>query len=153
MMCWLRDLKTDNLTPIMAIKRADVAIGIIIRDGLILICQRRAQDPLGGYWEFPGGKQEPGESPDQCLVRELAEELGIEVRLIDALPIIEWDYPAVHVRLHPLVCELTVGEPKPHASEQLRWVKPADLAQYRFPPANDNLIRTLASRFEQSRGG
>jgi len=125
--------------------RIDVVIGVVVRDRKVLICQRCAQDRLGGYWEFPGGKQEPGESHQQCLARELAEELQIQVRAIEPLRIIEHDYPDVRVRLHPYLCEHAEGEPTPLACQQVLWVAPADLPTYRFPPANDQLIRDLLS--------
>ena len=123
--------------------RIDVVIGIVVRDRKILICQRRQEDRLGGYWEFPGGKQEPGESHQQCLTRELAEELQIRVRPIEPLEVMEHDYPDVRVRLHPYLCEHVEGEPTPLACQQVHWVAPADLPAYRFPPANDHLIRDL----------
>jgi A/G-specific adenine glycosylase len=123
--------------------RVDVIIGIVLRAGKILICQRLQQGPLGGFWEFPGGKQETGESREQCLSRELAEELAIRVRPIMALDVIEFDYADESVRLHPYLCEHLEGEPKPLASQRVLWVSPAHLKDYKFPPANDALIRKL----------
>jgi len=132
-------------------KRIDVVIGIVIRSGRVLICQRRADDPvLGGYWEFPGGKLEAQESREQGLIRELAEELAIRVRPTEALPVIEHDYPTVHVRLHPYLCEHMDGEAQPLACEQVIWILPGDLARYRFPPANVELIHTLIRRLAPS---
>ena len=131
-------------TPML--KRVEVAIGIVMRSGRVLICQRRPHDPLGGYWEFPGGKKEPGESIEQCLVRELAEELAIEVRPIEALPPIAFDYADATVALHPYLCEIVQGDAQPLAAERLEWVEPADLARFRFPPANDALIADLVAR-------
>ena len=127
-------------------KRIDVVIGIVVRDGKVLICQRPEQGLLGGYWEFPGGKQEPGESQHQCLARELAEELQIEVRPVEPLECIEFDYSHAHVRIHPYLCEHVGGEPTPLASQQAIWVGASELAAYRFPPANDNLIQYLIAR-------
>lgn len=128
-------------------KRVDVVIAIVVRDGKVLICQRPEQGPLGGYWEFPGGKQEPGESHHQCLARELAEELQIEIRPVEPLESIEFDYPHARVRIHPYLCEHAAGEPTPLASQQFLWVKTTDLPAYHFPPANDNLIRWLLAKF------
>jgi 8-oxo-dGTP diphosphatase len=90
-------LQDDDL-PLM--KHVDVAIGIIVRSGKFLICQRRAEGALAGFWEFPGGKQEPAEAIEQALARELKEELGIEVRTIEAMPPIEFDYSSMLIRLH-----------------------------------------------------
>jgi A/G-specific adenine glycosylase len=130
-------------------KQIEVAIGIVLCRGQILICQRRPLDPLGGLWEFPGGKQEPGESLEQCLLRELAEELCIGVSVLEALPSIDYDYSAAHVRLHPYLCEHLEGHATPLAAQRAIWVKPSDLPSYSFPPANDNLIRELVRRFSQ----
>lgn len=127
-------------------QQVDVAIAIIVHEGQILICQRRAKGPLGGFWEFPGGKQEPGETPEQCLRREISEELGITVRPLQPLEPIEWQYPTVAVRLHPFLCELTGGEPAAHAAQEIAWVKPAALLEYTFPPANRQLIASLVLR-------
>ncbi|HEY2584910.1 MAG TPA: 8-oxo-dGTP diphosphatase MutT [Tepidisphaeraceae bacterium] len=127
-------------------KEIDVVIGLICRDGKVLICRRRQEDPLGGYWEFPGGKQEPGELREQCLVRELTEELAIQVRVIQPLESITYDYATVRVHLHPFFCEHTNGEPQPLASQRLTWAAARDLRDYRFPPANDSLIRWLKTR-------
>ena len=124
-------------------KRIDVAVGIVVRAGRILICQRRAAGAFGGYWEFPGGKCEPGESASQCIVRELTEELAIETRPTQALEIWEHDYPTLHVRLHPFLCELTEGEPQPVECVQVKWVEPPRLIDYRFPEANEPLIRSV----------
>ena len=128
-------------------KRIEVVIGIVLRDGRVVICQRRCDDPLGGYWEFPGGKREPGETDEQCLVRELREELAIDVRSLEALGVIEHDYPHVRVRVQPYVCQWVSGEAQPLAADRVEWALPAELPRYRFLPANDALIRTLASRF------
>ena len=128
-------------------QKVDVAIGIIVHKGQILICQRRAHGPLGGFWEFPGGKQEPGETPEQCLRREISEELGITIQPLDRLETIEWQYPTVAVQLHPFLCELTAGEPAPLAAQQIAWVKPPALLEYAFPPANRELIDALIRRF------
>jgi A/G-specific adenine glycosylase len=131
-------------------KEIDVVIGLVCRDGKILISQRRQQDPLGGYWEFPGGKQEPGESREQCLVRELAEELAIRVRALEPLQSVTYDYAEVRVHLHPFFCEHVDGEPQPLASQRLTWAAAHDLHHYRFPPANDSLIRWLTERLRSN---
>jgi mutator protein MutT len=125
----------------------DVVIGVVQRDdGHVLVCQRKAEGHLGGYWEFPGGKREPGESLEQCLARELEEELAIRIRILFALDVIEHDYPAVRVRLHPYLCAHTDGVPQPIACQRTEWVAPPRLPDYRFPPANDALIAQLVRR-------
>ena len=128
-------------------KEVSVAIGIVLRDGQILICQRRPDDALAGLWEFPGGKQEPGESLEQCVVRELAEETGSEVQIIEPLVPIKYRYPSVDVRIQPFLCQHVSGDPRPLACQRTLWVKPTELQNYTFPPANDDLIHQLVERF------
>ncbi len=126
--------------------RVLVDIAIVIRDGSILICQRKSDVALPGYWEFPGGKREAGETAQQCLDRELTEELGIRVRPIESLAPIDHDYPHAKVRLHPHLCAHTQGEARPIQCAEAIWVKPTELTTYRFPPANDPLIREVIAR-------
>lgn len=131
-------------------KQIDVVIGLVCRANQLLICQRRTQDPLGGLWEFPGGKLERGESREHCLARELAEELDIRVRILRPLPTIEYEYSSVHVRLHPYLCAHLDGEPKPLASQQLAWVAAGDLSHYTFPAANAPLLGWLAEHLNDA---
>jgi mutator protein MutT len=130
----------------MAIPAAhvDVVIGIVIRHGQILVCQRRHDNPnLPGLWEFPGGKREPGETLEACLHRELHEELAIEVCLLAPLRVIDHAYPTVRITLHPFICQHHSGEPQPLACEQCQWVAPTHLSDYAFPPANAELLTEL----------
>ena len=120
--------------------RTDVVIGIVTRGGKVLICQRPDDKSFGGYWEFPGGKREPGETLEQCLRRELREELAIGVTPVHALSPVDHDYPRGRIRLHPHVCTHDDGEPQLLACQRVLWVEPDDLKRYRFPPANDRLI-------------
>jgi len=126
-------------------RRIDVAIAVVCRLGQVLICRRKADDRFGGFWEFPGGKVEDGETPGQCLAREVREELDIEVELIRALPIIEHDYPDIRVRLYPFLCIHEAGQPKPIGCQQAIWVDPPDLRNYQFPPANRQLIEDVVA--------
>ncbi len=131
-------------------KRIDAAIAIVTRGGKVLVCQRKDDDTFGGYWEFPGGKQEAGETLEQCLARELMEELNIRARPIIALTPVVHDYPQVMLRLHPFLCEHESGEPELLECQATRWINPIQLRDYRFPPANESLIEQviehLASR-------
>jgi 8-oxo-dGTP diphosphatase len=121
----------------------DVAIGLVWKDGRLLIARRPASVHLGGLWEFPGGKSEPGEAPADCLLRELREELGIEAEVMGQREIIQFTYPERKVRLHPIDCRWLDGEPQPTGCEDPRWVSPAELADYEFPPANAPLLAAL----------
>lgn len=99
----------------------DVTCGLIERAGRLLVAQRPPGKALAGQWEFPGGKVEPGEAPVACLVRELREELGVEVRVGAALPASVHHYGARAIRLLPFRCELVAGEPHAHEHSALRW--------------------------------
>src|SRR5439155_23562715 len=123
--------------------RIDAAIAIVVRAGLVLICQRKADDTFGGLWEFPGGKQEEGETLEECLARELREELNITARLILRLPPIEHDYPELQIRLHPFVCEHEFGDPELLECQCARWIDPSELSAYEFPSANGELIERV----------
>lgn len=124
-------------------KVIEVAAGLVFRDGQLLITQRRPQDHLGGLWEFPGGKREPAETFEQCLRRELQEELGIEVavgRLIDE---ISHTYPEKSVHLKFFRCTLVSGEPQPIDCHALAWVTQSQLRDYEFPAADVQLLEML----------
>lgn len=121
----------------------EVAIGIAVRDGKVLISRRPAAATVGGFWEFPGGKCHAGETPSQCVVRELREETALSVSPLKALRPIDWPYSHGEVRLHPFICEVLQGEARALWADELRWVAPEDLRNYRFPPANDELIACL----------
>ena len=120
--------------------RTDVVIGIVTRAGKVLICQRPDGKAFAGYWEFPGGKREPEETVEECLRRELREELAIGVTPVRALATVDHDYPRGRIRLHPYVCTHDEWEPQLLACQGVLWVEPADLRRYQFPPANDGLI-------------
>jgi len=123
-----------------------VAAALIVRDGEVLIGQRRANQPMALLWEFPGGKIEPGESPQQALARELGEELGIEATIGPQLIRIRHNYRhggAVDLQFFT-VREFT-GEIQNHIYEQIKWVKLADLPTFDFLAADRGLIRDLAA--------
>ncbi len=126
-------------------KIIEVAMAVIQHDGQLLICQRHSDAPLGGLWEFPGGKIEAGESPQACLLREVKEELDLTITIIRALPLIDHEYDHARIRLHPFLCKWIEGQPKPLASAQFKWISPDQLTMYQFPPANQPLIAQLIS--------
>lgn len=135
----------------MASKRVQVAIGVLARHVAgqweILIARRPDGAVLGGFWEMPGGKIEPGETPERCVVREFGEELGLTVEPGERLPAIEHHYDHAHVTLHPILCTLVRGEPRDLQVAEHRWVRPSELEQFKFPPANRPLIEHLAHRW------
>ncbi|MCX6900293.1 MAG: 8-oxo-dGTP diphosphatase MutT [Verrucomicrobia bacterium] len=122
----------------------EVAAAIIRCGNAILIAQRRENDHLANLWEFPGGKREPGETFEQCLSRELQEELGVTARVGRLVHDVTHSYPERTVRLCFYECELLSGEPKPIHCQDCRWVLPDELRRYKFPPADDELIELLA---------
>ncbi|MHC1766045.1 MAG: 8-oxo-dGTP diphosphatase MutT [Verrucomicrobiia bacterium] len=125
----------------------DVAAGLIFRDGRLLITQRRPNDHLAGLWEFPGGKREPGETFEECLRRELKEELGIDVQPGELIAEITHSYPEKVVRLKFFACRCQ-GQPTALACHALEWVTAPELGRYAFPAADAQLLRMLESRPE-----
>lgn len=123
--------------------RLAVTAALIFREGRLLITQRRAGDHLGGLWEFPGGKIEPGETPEAGLRRELEEELGITVTVGERFAEIAHDYPDRRVHLQFFRCELVRGEPTPLHCAAVTWVTRDELARYAFPAADAALLDQL----------
>jgi 8-oxo-dGTP diphosphatase len=119
----------------------------VLRDGegRILIARRPPGRPLAGLWEFPGGKVERGESPEHALVRELAEELGIDIAAVDLAPLTfaSHAYPDFHLLMPLFLCKRWRGEVVPHEGQELAWVKPKELAAYAMPPADEPLKALL----------
>lgn len=120
-----------------------VAAGLIVREGHYLIARRKAGTHLGGLWEFPGGKREPGESLEDCLRRELREELGVDVTPPVHVRVIRHDYREKTVELHFFRCTISRGEASALDCEEVRWVTPGELSDYEFPPADRPLIEAL----------
>lgn len=129
-----------------------VAIGIVHHEGRILVARRKKGFFLGGYWEFPGGKREPLESYAQCVVRELREETGIEVRIVRELLPVRHDYRRKRVVLQPYLCALVSGEARPLASEEVRWVTPEELTRLKVPPASVPLVERIVSGLDLATG-
>lgn len=127
----------------MATKVIEVSAGLIFRAGKLLITQRHARAHLGGLWEFPGGKREPGETFEQCLVRELREELGVEVVVGELYETVAHAYPERTVLLKFFLCALPQGEPLPIDCAAVKWVSHAELATHDFPAADAGLLHKL----------
>jgi len=121
----------------------DVSAAIILRNNKLLITQRHANSHLGGLWEFPGGKREPDETFEQCLVRELHEELGVKTKVGPLFEEITHAYADKTVRLKFFLCELSNGEPQPLGCAAVKWVGKSELADYDFPAADARLLEKL----------
>ncbi len=135
----------------------DVAVGIVVqqRDGQpwVLIARRPDHTVLGGYWEFPGGKIEPGEDAKACVIREYREELDAAVLIDRALAGVEHDYPHGRIRLHPFLCRLDPDRVARLQNRQVaehRWIRPVELRQVSYPPANHALVDALIRELEPS---
>ena len=122
--------------------RVVVTAAVIERDGCYLVTRRQRGVHLEGFWEFPGGKCEPGESLDACLARELREELAVEASIGGELFSTTHAYPDRVVELHFIGCELR-GTPTPQLGQAMRWVARRDLVTLDFPPADAELIAIL----------
>ncbi|HBH78970.1 MAG TPA: 8-oxo-dGTP diphosphatase MutT [Nitrospira sp.] len=121
----------------------EVAAGLIKRNNRYLIARRKAGVHLAGFWEFPGGKREAGESLADCLRRELWEELSIQIDSLIRYQIVRHEYSDKVVELHFFHCAIEQGEPVPLGCEEVRWVLPEELTQFTFPPADYAVIQSL----------
>jgi mutator protein MutT len=128
------------------VKPIEVAAGLVFREGKLLITQRSPDSHLGGLWEFPGGKREAGETFEECLRRELEEELGIEVEVGELLESIDHVYPERSVHLKFFVCAWRVNEPRKLFCHDFAWITREQLAQYPFPAADERLLEMLTGR-------
>ena len=120
-----------------------VAAAVIEDGGRYFVTRRQRGVHLEGYWEFPGGKVEAGESIEQCLARELIEELGARAVVGSEIFAVTHDYPDRSVELHFLACTLR-NPPVPLLGQEMRWVPREELHSLSFPPADDELVARLA---------
>jgi len=121
----------------------DVTAAIIEKEGRILIAQRNQGDKLALLWEFPGGKIEKGETPGECLKRELAEEFGIETDIKDFFGESIYQYEHGIIRLLAYWAQWKEGEMTPKVHAQVKWVLPEELKDYSFAPADIPLVKKL----------
>jgi 8-oxo-dGTP diphosphatase len=121
------------------------AVALLNRDGKVLIARRPPGRPLAGLWEFPGGKVEAGEEPETALIREILEELGIEIARTDLVPLTfaSHAYPDFHLLMPVYLCERWLGSIVAQENQELRWVKPDELSLYDMPRADEPLKTSL----------
>ncbi|MDH3296993.1 MAG: (deoxy)nucleoside triphosphate pyrophosphohydrolase [Gemmatimonadota bacterium] len=122
----------------------DIAVALIWDSGRLFIQRRPVDGLLGGLWEFPGGKVEPGESPRQAAVREVVEETGMSIRLTGPAGVVDHAYSHFRITLHAFHAERSGG--RAAAGQRSRWVLPAELDGFAFPTANRKLLVSLSER-------
>ena len=124
-----------------------VAVALIDEDGRILMTKRPEGKTMAGLWEFPGGKMETGETPEAALIRELKEELGLEVKAECLAPFTfaSHAYPEFHLLMPLYVCRKWAGIPRSHEGQEMKWVRPRDMRALPMPPADIPLVAHLQS--------
>ena len=121
-----------------------VTAAVVERDGRLLVTRRLEGSHMAGFWEFPGGKCEPGEAPDACLARELLEELGVAAVVHEEVYRTTYEYGDRVLDLRFFDCDLA-AEPRPLLGQEIRWVPRHELQSLEFPPADAELVARLAT--------
>ncbi len=152
--CTARRLGIQSELPIRSKAQSkphyDVAVGIIWKDGKILITKRPDDGLLGGLWEFPGGKRHPNESLTECLRREIFEEVNVRVRDLRRFLTVRHGYSHFRVTLHVFQGEYAGGQPRCSGCVAWAWVKPSALRRYAFPSANQKIIAKLFDALDKA---
>ena len=139
-------LKTDSIpykSPAKKRPHHQIGVGIIKAENEVLIALRPEDAMLGGLWEFPGGKQKEDEKITETVIRELKEELGVEVAISKPFMKLDHAYSHFKITLHAYICELKDGKPEPKTSQQIQWVPVSELHRFPFPKANRKLTEKL----------
>ncbi len=136
---------TPEDSKVPAVSPIPVAAGLVVHQGRLLITRRPPGTHLAGFWEFPGGKVEPGETWEAALTREMREELGIEIRPHEVFCEVIHRYPTKTVQLRFFLCSWTSGELQAIGCSEFLWVAREMLDKYDFPPADREILTRLAS--------
>ena len=142
--CWQAGARIDAAAtekPVILV----VAVALVDADGRVLIAKRPEGKSMAGLWEFPGGKVDPGETPEAALIRELHEELGLDTResCLAPLTFASHAYEKFHLLMPLYACRVWQGDPTPKEGQELAWVRPLKLKDYPMPPADIPLIAML----------
>lgn len=120
-------------------KTIEVVAAVIVKDGKVF-ASRRGYGEWKGWWEFPGGKIESGECPQEALVREIREELDAEIEITELLETVEWDYPDFHLRMHCFLCSLLSESMHLNEHEAAAWLTRETIRSVKWLPADEGLI-------------
>ncbi len=121
-----------------------VTAAVIRQGNKVLVSRRPEGKHLAGYWEFPGGKVKEGEDLEECLAREIREELGFNIRVLEKLATTTHEYDDRIVTLHVFECSVMKGGPKANEGQEFRWVETVDLGKYTFPPPDREVLALLS---------
>lgn len=124
------------------VKTIEVVAAVMVRDGQVFASQRGYGD-FKGWWEFPGGKIEPGETPQEALVREIREELAAEIKVGDLLETVEWDYPSFHLTMHCFLCTLLTDSLHLNEHQDSAWLTRETLRSVRWLPADEGVVARI----------
>lgn len=131
----------------------EVTAGVIVRDGRVLVVRRGPGERLGGWWEFPGGKVRPGETLQACLVRELREELGIDVSVGEVVAVRMHFFDRRRIRLTAIAARITGGEPSLTCHDRAEWALPGELEGYRLLPIDLMIVPRVQTLVARGGGG
>lgn len=124
-------------------------VAAIIRKGERIFATQRGYGDFKDYWEFPGGKMEAGETPEQALIREIREELDAEIRIDKLLSTIEWDYPQFHLTMHCYVCSLVSNELHLNEHEAAKWLNKDEIRSVNWLPADNQLLPLIVKELAE----
>lgn len=117
-----------------------VTCAIIVKNDTLLACQRGPNSSHPYEWEFPGGKIEDGETPEECIIREIWEELRVEIEVIKPLEPIEYNYPKIAIKLFPFLCRITEGNPTPIEHHTIRWHRINMFSELKWSEADEKIF-------------